>query len=163
MRKHLFVLLLATWASTGLSFAQASSATSSSTKSATHEEQSALAAKLVAQEKESWEACKRHDATAFANLCRDDEYEIFGDGKLLTVKEVIAQIPDTDILEYTMEDVRVFVLNEQTAIVRYRILAKVSYKGEVSPAQWMLASAVWIKMGQTWKAAMYQETPLPKE
>ena len=159
MKKCLFVLSLATSALAGLSFAQTNP---NSTETKSPATTAALETMLVAQEKESWEAVKRHDAAAFANLCRDDAWELYGDGQLLPIKEVIAQIPDTEILEYTMADVRVFVLNDQTAIVRYRILAKISYKGKASPAQWMLASAVWTKLGKTWKAAMYQETPLPK-
>jgi ketosteroid isomerase-like protein len=159
MKECLFALLFAASVLAGVSFAQPSPSTTETKSPAAI---AGLEAMLVAQEKESWESVKRHDAAAFANLCRDDAWELYGDGQLLPIKDVIAQIPDTDILEYKMEDVRVFVLNDQTAIVRYRILAKISYKGNVSPPQWMLASAVWTKTGNTWKAAMYQETPAPK-
>ena len=162
MKKYLFVLSIAVLVSSSISFAQTGSTVSKSTKMEASSNQNDFAKMIIALEREGWEACKRHDTLSFASLCLKDQYEIWGDGQLLTTKEVISQIRDTEILEYTMEDIRVFNPNDQTAIVRYKIFAKTSYKGVVIPAEWMIASSVWVKMGQTWKFAMYQETLLPK-
>ena len=117
---------------------------------------------LVSLEKEGWEACKRHDTIAFATLCTKDQFEIWGDGQLLTARDIISQIPDTEILEYSMDDIEVLFPAKKTAIVRYKILSKVSYKGTLIPSQWMIASSVWVKNKNGWKFAMYQETPLPE-
>jgi uncharacterized protein (TIGR02246 family) len=117
---------------------------------------------IAAQERETWDAMKRHDPAAFARLCLEECVEIYGDGQVLTVQDVLAQEPDTEIKEFQMEEVKVSVLNEKTAIIRYKVLAKVTYKGEENPARWMLASAVWVKRGNAWKAALYQETPMPQ-
>ena len=122
---------------------------------------SALEAKIAALEKESWDAAKRHDVASYAALCRNDGWEIFGDGTLHTMKEVIADMPDTTVADYKTDDVQVFVLRTETAIVRYKIWARVAVKGKETPPQWMFASCVYTKVGNNWKAAMYQETPLP--
>lgn len=163
MRKHLFVILLATWALAGLALAQTNPAPTTPAKPGKSAETAAIEAQIIANERESWEAVKRHDAKAFANLCTDDEIEIFGDGSVLTGKEVTDQVPDTVISEYKMEDITVSVPNKHTAIIRYKIWARMSYKGQETPPQWMLASAVYVKMGDAWKAALYQETPAPKK
>ncbi|MDI1337746.1 MAG: nuclear transport factor 2 family protein [Lacunisphaera sp.] len=123
----------------------------------------AIEAKIAANEKDTWEALKRHDASAYAKLSLPGSWGIFEIGSLQITQKVTAQGPGTEILEYKMDDVRVLVLNEQTAIIHYKISTRISSHGKESPAQWMLASAVWVKMGKVWKAAMYQETPLLKQ
>lgn len=158
MKLHLLVLSLALSTAPGLSSAAPDSEPARSGPSAPSD---ALATLLKAQEIETWEAVKRHDAASFASLCLDSAFEIYGDGSLLPVKDVIAQIPDTEIPEYKVEDMQVFQVSAETALVRYRVFAKVSYKGETAPPRWMLATAVWIQTPKGWKAAMYQETPLP--
>lgn len=134
----------------------------SCTKNAPQDDQANLTGLLVSLEKEGWEACKRHDTIAFANLCTKNQFEIWGDGQILTVRDIISQIPDTEILEYTMDDIKVFFPSKKTAIVRYKILSKVSYKGNLIPSHWMIASSVWVKNKSDWKFALYQETPLPE-
>lgn len=59
-----------------------------------------------------------------------------------------------------MDDVVVTVLSDAMALIRYKIAAKWVYKGKELPVEKMLASAVWIKRGRDWKAAMYQEVKL---
>jgi hypothetical protein len=163
MKKHLFVLLLATCALAGFAWAQTAPAPAATVKPGQSADTAAIEAQIIALEKGTWEAVKRHDAKAFAAVCLDDCVEIWGDGSVLTIKEVLDQVPDTVISEYKMEDVTVSVLNQHTALIRYKIWARTSFKGQETPPQWMLASAVWVKKGDAWKAAFYQETPAPKK
>jgi hypothetical protein len=118
---------------------------------------------IIAKEKASWEAFKNHDASAFVSLCTDEFYEIDSGGNLITLKELLADMPNYETPEYTMDEVVVTVVNEQTAIIRYKILAKYIYKGKELPSQWAFASSIWTKKGTVWKAAAYQETLLPKK
>lgn len=162
MKPLVLLLSLALAALTGFANPLPESASTAPVTSSNQNPSDKIEILLAAQERETWEAVKRHDAAAFANLCLENIYEIYGDGTLLTLKDMVEQIPDTDILEYTIEDLKVIRSTAETALVRYRIFAKVSYKGVVAPPAWMLASAVWVKTPKGWKAAMYQETPLPK-
>lgn len=120
-----------------------------------------LEAQLIALETSTWEAVKRQDIKAFAEVCLPECIEIGGDGTVLTIKEVLAQVPDTVLSEYKLEDFKISFPAENTALVRYRVWARVAYKGEATPPRWMLASAVWVKKTGAWKAAFYQETPEP--
>ncbi len=152
MKRSLPVLLLAAWALAGPVFAQAN-------PSAT----AALPARLIALEKGTWDAVRNHDVKAFAAVCLDDCVEIYGDGSVLSIKEVLAQVPDTGLSECKFEDFTVSFPIPQTALVRYRVWARTSYKGQETRPQWMLATAVWVEKDGDWKAAFYQETPAPKK
>jgi ketosteroid isomerase-like protein len=163
MKKILSVLLFATWALAGLALAQTSPSTTPAAKAEKPSKPAALEAQLIALEKGTWEAARRQDANAFAAVCLDDCVEIYGDGTVLPIKEVLAQVPDTVIGEYKIEDIAVTFPVKKTALVRYKVWAKMSYKGQATPPQWVYATAVWVKKDGAWKAAFYQETPLPKQ
>ncbi len=120
-----------------------------------------LEAQLIALETGTWEAVKNHDVKAFADVCLPDCAEIWGDGSVLSIQEVLAQVPDTVLSEYKLEDFKVTFPAENTALVRYRVWAKTAYKGQATPPRWMLATAVWVQKDGSWKAAFYQETPAP--
>jgi hypothetical protein len=162
MKKILPVITVLTWAFIGSVFAETAPAPAAAAKVTKASKTAALEAQLMALEKGTWEAVKRHDAAAFAAVCLDDCVEIYGDGTVLTIKEVLDQVPDTEIVDYKIEDMTVTFPSKQTALVRYKIWAKTTYKGQGSTPQWMYAAAVWVKKGEAWKAAYYQETPVPK-
>lgn len=122
-----------------------------------------IEAKIRANEKDTWEALKRHDASAYAKFSLPGAWGIFEIGSLQVTQKVTAQVPRTEILEYKMDDIKVSVLNEHTAIIHYKIFARMSANGKEIPGKWLQGSTVWVKMGKAWKAAMYQETPLPAQ
>ena len=163
MNTRLSALLLATWAFAGLALAQTSPSASPEPAAGKPSKHAALEAELIALEKGTWEAAQRHDVKAFAAVCLDDCVEIWGDGSVLPIKEVLAQVPDTVISEYKIEDIAVTFPIKSTALVRYKVWAKTSYKGQENPPQWMIATAVWVHKDGAWKAAFYQETPAPKK
>jgi hypothetical protein len=163
VKKYLSVLLFATWILASLALAETSPSTTPSTKAAKPSKTAALEAQLIALETGTWEAAKRQDAKAFAAVCLDDCVEIYGDGTVLPIKDVLAQVPDTVIGEYKIEDIAVTFPINQTALVRYKVWARMSYKGQETPPQWVYATAVWVEKDGAWKAAFYQETPVPKK
>ena len=122
-----------------------------------------IEAKIKANERETWDALIRHDASTYAKLSLPGGWGIFEIGSLQITQKVTAQVPRTEILEYKMDDIQVLVLNEHTAIIHYKIFARMSANGKESPGKWLQGSTVWVKMGKAWKAAMYQETPLPAQ
>lgn len=116
---------------------------------------------LIALETGTWVSAKAHDVAAFAAVCLPDCIEIWGDGTVLPIQEVLAQVPDTEFREYRLDDFKVTFPAKNTGLVRYRVWSRTAYKGVETPPRWMLATAVWVKNGDTWKAAWYQETPEP--
>lgn len=163
LNRKLSALLLATCACAGFAFAQTSPSTAPVAGAEKPSKTAALEAQLMGMEKGTWEAAKRQDVKAFAAVCLDDCVEIYGDGTVLPIKDVLAQVPDTVIGEYKIEDMAVTFPVKTTALVRYKVWANMSYKGQVTPPQWVYATAVWVEKDGAWKAAFYQETPLPKK
>jgi len=171
MRKTLSVLLLATWALAGLAFAETTPTATPApaptptpaAKTAKPGKAAGLEAQLIALETGTWEAAKRHDVKAFAEVCLDDCIEIWGDGTVLTIKEVLDEVPNMVYADYKLEDFKVTFPAKTTALVRYRSWYQATDKGQPLPAQWVLSTAVWVKKGDAWKAAFYQETPAPKK
>ena len=117
---------------------------------------------LIAKEKETWEAFKRKDAAALKSLLAEDAYEIDDEGELSTKAHQISSLADLTITEYMMEDIKVVPINKDAAIVRYKVMAKGSYKGKEFDPNWSFASAVWVNRGGKWQNLLYQETPIKK-
>jgi len=125
------------------------------------DDQAAVKEVVRQHEKAALEAFKTHDKEAYAKLCCEEFYEITSDGTINTLQAELKELDDYVLGEYKMDDIVVTILSDTVALIRYKILAKWTYKGKELPAENMLASAVWIKRGGDWKAATYQEVKLP--
>ena len=136
-------------------------ATLVSTSIAAPDDQAAVKEVVRQHEKAALEAFKTHDKEAYAKLCCEELYEITSDGTINTLQAELKELDDYVLGEYKMDDIVVTILSDTVALIRYKILAKWTYKGKELPAENMLASAVWIKRGGDWKAATYQEVKLP--
>jgi hypothetical protein len=112
---------------------------------------------IVKHEKAALDAFKTHDKKSYANLCLPSFYEITSGGAINSLKDQLNELDDYVLGEYRMDDVVVTVLSGNVALIRYKISAQYSFKGNKLPIETMLASAVWIKRGSDWKAATYQE------
>ncbi len=120
-----------------------------------------LDAQLIALETGTWEAAKRHDIAAIAAVCLPDCVEIWANGKVVPLQEVLARIPDTEYREYRLDDFKVTFPSESTGLVHYRAWTRTTYKGKENTPRWKRATAVWVKKDGAWKAACYQESPEP--
>ncbi len=120
----------------------------------------ALAAQIIACERGTWEAFKRHDAAAYAALCCPEFYEISSSGALHTLADVLKSMQTLQTKFYTMEDVVVTPFAENVCLIRYRITVQYSEDGKDEPVSRAHASAVYVRRAGKWLAATYQETPL---
>src|SRR5919202_5021690 len=94
---------------------------------------------LIAYEKQSWEAVKRKDYKTFESFLADDFYDIFANGKGVTKSELLqSYIRGVNLIDYSLNDFKVIMLNNDAAIVVYTAVAHgtesqaKSRKGEVS-------------------------------
>ena len=117
----------------------------------------AISAIIAKREKAALETFKTHDKKSYADLCLPDFYEITSQGTINTLQDELKELDDYVLGDYRMEDVVVTVLSSTTALIRYKIHAQYIYNGKPLPVEPILASAVWVKQGSEWKAAMYQE------
>ncbi len=118
---------------------------------------------IVQHEKAALEVFKTHDKTAFLKLVRPDFYEITSGGEINGVSEQLQELDEYVLGNYRMDDVVVTVVSPTVALIRYKVTAEYSFKGKKLPVQPVLANAVWIKEGTTWRAALYEEVLLKKE
>ena len=78
---------------------------------------------------------------------------------LQTKTEQVKSMPDFKLSEYGMGEMKVALLNKETALVTYPLTLKGTYKGKTVPLK-NYASALWVLQGGKWLEAFYQETPL---
>ena len=130
----------------------------STTAPSTKEGKEALKTELLRLETLSWEAFKNHDKKLYASICSPQFFEIDNEGTLLTLADVLKSMDEYETPSYKIEDVEVFKVNELTAMIRYKITATYVVKGKALPTTSGKALTVYIKEGEKWLAASYQET-----
>jgi len=117
----------------------------------------ALEEKIVALEKQGWEAIKKKDWTALGSLMTEDFVEV-GEmgirGKLEAIQDLKANLTLT---EYAMEQVKVLELSKDAALVTYRLVQKGSYKGQDLPSK-ASCSAAYVRRGGKWLNISFQQT-----
>jgi hypothetical protein len=132
-----------------LLFAFASQTTAASNK--------ALEEKIVALEKQGWEAIKKNEWNVLGSLMTDDFVEVTEmgiRGKSEALEDLRANLMLT---EYAMEQVKVLELGKDGALLTYQLVQKGSYKGQGLPAK-MNCSAAYLRRGGKWWNASFQET-----
>jgi hypothetical protein len=131
------------------------------TESAKPEKISATHEKLIAKEKEIWDAYKQKDAKALEQLLAEDYYAIEdADGEIMSKREAIQSVRSLEIKNYEMKDVTVIPINDGSAIVRYQVkMEGTVFKHALIP-QWSMVSSVWVKRAGKWQNLMYQETKI---
>jgi hypothetical protein len=121
---------------------------------------------LIAYEKQSWEAVKRKDYKTFENFLADDFYDIFANGKGVTKSELLQNyIRGVNLIDYSLNDFKVIMLNDDAAIVVYTALAHgtesqaKSRKVEVSEIHAAVTSG-WAKRNGKWLNVFYRENDI---
>jgi ketosteroid isomerase-like protein len=117
----------------------------------------ALGEKIVALEKQGWEAIKKKDWNALGSLMTDDFMEVSEMG-IRGKSEALEDLKANFILtEYAMEQIKVLELSKDAALLAYQLSQKGSYKGQGLPAK-MNCSAAYVRRGGKWLNASFQET-----
>jgi hypothetical protein len=117
----------------------------------------ALEEKIVALEKQGWEAIKNKDWNGLSSLLTEDFVEV-GEmgirGKSAAMEDLKANLTLT---EYSMEDAKVLELGKDAGLLTYRLLQKGSYKGENLPSK-TNCSAAYVRRGGKWVNVSFQQT-----
>jgi hypothetical protein len=117
----------------------------------------ALEEKIVALEKEGWEAIKKKDWNALGGLMTDDFVEV-SDMGIRGKSEALEDLKANLIIrEYAMENVKLVQLGKDAALLAYQLVQKGSYKGQDLPSK-MNCSAMYVQRGAKWLNASFQET-----
>jgi ketosteroid isomerase-like protein len=107
------------------------------------------------------EAFKKRDAEAIQRLMMDTHVAITPYyGGPATRADQLKALPDLKMTEYKPGEMKITLVNKDTALVTYPLTQMGTYKGKELPAK-SYASAVWVQQGGKWLEAFYQETALP--
>jgi hypothetical protein len=119
----------------------------------------ALAAHILKNETAVWEAAKKRDMHAFAELVADDARMVFTSG-VMTKQDYMTEVGKRTITEYSLQKFQVFMPIEGTVITLYQATISGSLGGKAFPATTLRESSVWIKRTGKWVAVWNQETPI---
>ena len=117
----------------------------------------ALEEKIVAAEKQGWEAITKKDWNALSSLMAEEFVEVgeFGiRGKSAAIEDLKANLT---LREYSMEDAKVLELGKDAALVTYKLTQKGSYKGQDLPSK-TNCSATYLQRGGKWLNISFQQT-----
>lgn len=120
--------------------------------------ESALKSVFEAKIKTEWEALKNKDKKAYGNLL-DDEYqgvETDGRGERNKV-QATAEVPETNVANYTLWGMKVTELNPDAAFVVYEVTMQFPPRSQVRYLR-VYVGSVWVKRGGEWKELHHQET-----
>jgi hypothetical protein len=121
---------------------------------------------LVANEKASWESVRRKDYKTFGSFLAEDFYDIFPNGQAVTKTELLKNyIRGVNLIDYSLSDFKVVILNNAAAIVVYTMTARGSESQSVSrdDAQGQVitihaaVTSGWAKRGGKWLNVFYRE------
>ncbi|HYJ45199.1 MAG TPA: nuclear transport factor 2 family protein [Pyrinomonadaceae bacterium] len=121
---------------------------------------------LIANERASWEAVRRKDYQTFESFLADDFYDIFPNGQVVTRTELMQKyIRGVDLMDYSLSDFKVVMLNKDAAIVVYTATARGSESqaasrdasnGKVIEIHAAVTSG-WARRGRRWLNVFYRE------
>ncbi len=114
--------------------------------------------RIVALEKEGWEAIKKKDWNALGALMTENFVMVDEDGIVSGKSEVLKALADLNITDYAMEDTKVVTLDKDAALLTYKVTQRGTYKGQDLPSKPYYASSVYVKRGGKWLNALYQQS-----
>lgn len=124
---------------------------------------------LIANEKESWEAVRKKDYKTFESFLADDFYDIFPNGQAVTKTEMLQNyIRGVNLVDYSLSDFKVIMLNRDAAIVVYQAVAHGSEsqaasrdaaKGTMIAIHAAVTSG-WARRGGKWLNVFYRENDI---
>ena len=128
-----------------------------------------VAETLISRERSSWEAVKRKDYKTFESFLAEDFYDIFASGKAVTKAELMRDyIRSVDLLDYSLSNFKVVMLNREAAIVVYEAVAhgverQLTSRGTEPGAPAAIHAAVtsgWARRGGRWRNVFYRENDI---
>jgi len=114
-------------------------------------------ADTIAKEKTTWDALKKKDYEAFANMLDGNYLEISGDG-MFDKAGIVAYVKDLTITDTTYSDWKLLPIDKDAVILMYQVTIKGTFKNQAIPPGPYRVSSAWVNRDGTWQAAFYQET-----
>jgi hypothetical protein len=133
-----------------------------STPARTKDYNAALKETLINLEKQSWEAWKKRDGKFFQEFLSDDHVEV-GSSGAATKAQVVAFVasPVCVINSYSIDKFELKMLDSNIALLTYHAVQDTTCSGVAVPSP-VWASSLYVKQGDRWRNAFYQQTQTRK-
>ena len=116
---------------------------------------------LMTNERNLWAAFKNKDSKPFEEWLTPDLVDIsLPEAKVRDRAAVIKSMQDYNITDYSLSDMKVTMLDTDTALLTYRVTSKGTGMGHPLPEAPMVCSSVWIRKDGKWWGRFHQETPV---
>jgi Domain of unknown function (DUF4440) len=128
----------------------------------TQPDKGALKETLVGLERQSWEAWKNHDGKFFQEFLSDDHVEV-GFGGPTNKATVVTGAAGTacTVKSYAVDHFELAMFDANTALLTYHAAQDTTCGGKAVPSP-VWASSLYVKRGDRWLNALYQQTQTPK-
>lgn len=116
---------------------------------------------LMAIDTKAWEAYKNKDGKFFEGFISDNFVGFGSDGKRPTKAEVIKMISEhkCEFKNYALSDAKMTPAGADVAVLTYKATAEGTCEGKPIPSP-VTASTVFVRSGDTWKAAYHNEVAI---
>jgi len=114
-------------------------------------------ADAIAKEKGTWDAIKKEDMAALADMLASDYIEVHGEG-VYDKNGIVTYLKDLKLSDATFSDWKTLPIDKDVVILTYNVNLKATHKGQAVPPGPYRASSAWINRDGKWLAIYYQET-----
>jgi hypothetical protein len=115
--------------------------------------------KLISLEKQDWEVLKKKDWKALDKLLSADFVWVDDSGVIVGRTESVKYFANFDLIDYSMDDVKITFFTPNVALVSYKVTEKGSFKGEQLPSKPYYVGSGYLKRGGEW-VNIYTQTTL---
>ena len=124
--------------------------------------ENALKETLTNLEKQSWEAWKKRDGKFFQEFLSDDHVEVGFTG-VTNKATVVAGVasPACVVKSYAVDNFKLTMFDAHTALLTYRAEQDTVCNGNPVPSP-VWASSLYVKRGDRWVNAVYQQSQIPR-
>jgi len=109
------------------------------------------------REKATWDALKKKDFDAFANMATTDYIEVGGDG-VFDKPGIIAYLKDLTLTDATFTNWKLLPIDKDAYLLMYETKMTGTFKGTAIPAGPYRSTAAWVNRDGKWQVIYYQET-----
>lgn len=125
---------------------------------ATLQDDAGLEARIIALDRQGWEAWKNNDASWFQDNTTEDFMSISADG-ISSKAQVVAGTPtDCQVKSVSLDQFKFVVLDQNAVLLTYVATQDAVCAGSKAPAV-VRATVNYVRRGDRWLEAMYMQSP----
>lgn len=121
-----------------------------------------LLTELTKLERDSWEATMKDDKEFFRTYCAPEAKFFFADGSAASRDDLLRNLDDFHLTKYSMSEVSMLRVNEDSAMIIYRVSYEGVHKTKKEQFTDVESSSLYVRRDGKWLEIFYQETAKPR-